>query len=118
MFAFTLDILLAALAGFMLIKGHFGITRQAALIPLAVAVLDGSMVLQFDPTLTPVLSAALVALQLVILTCGSVMAYRDVVCARQKRARRQRRQQVAHSRAVFEQAWEQKSRRVAGRACA
>ena len=115
MFAFVLDILLASLAGFMLLKGHFGVTRQAALIPLAVAVLDGSIVLQFDPTLTPVLSAALIALQVVILACGSLMAYRDVVCARQKRARRMRRRQVAESRNAFEQALAQKGRVAAGR---
>lgn len=116
MFAFALDILLAALAGFMLIKGHFGVTRQAALVPLAVALLDGSSVLQFDPSITPVLSAVMVALQVVILACGTLMAYRDAVCARQKRARRQRRRQVEESRRAFERALEQKSRAaVAGR---
>ncbi len=115
MFAFVLDILLAVLAGYMLIKGHYGVTRQAALVPLAVAVLDGSVVLQFDPTITPVLSAALVALQVVILACGSLMAYRDAVCARQKRARRMRRRQVAESRAAFEQALAQKGRAATGR---
>ena len=121
MFAFALDILLAVLAIYMLVKGHFGVTRQAALVPLAVALLDGSSVLQFDPSITPVLSAVMVALQVVILACGALMAYRDAACARQKRARRQRRRQVAASRAAFEQALEQKNRQVAAgwrRVCA
>lgn len=115
MFAFTLDILLAVLAVFMLVKGHFGVTRQAALVPLAVALLDGSSVLQFDPALTPVLSGALVALRLVILSCGSLMLYRDALRARNKRARNQRRRQVAESRKAFEQALAQKGRAAADR---
>lgn len=115
MFAFVLDILLAALAVSMLVKGHYGITHQAALVPLAVALLDGSTVLHFDPTLTPVLSATMVALQVVILASGSLLLYQDAVRARQKRARRQRRRQMAASRDAFEQALEQKNRGSAGR---
>ena len=115
MFAFTLDILLAALAVAMLVKGHYGVTRQAALVPLAVALLDGSTVLQFDPTLTPLLSAAMVALQVVILSSGSLLLYQDAKQYRQKQARRQRRRQLVASREAFEQALNQKGRTTAGR---
>lgn len=119
MFAFTLDILLAGLAVYMLVKGHYGVTRQAALVPLVVALLDGSTVLHFDPTLTPILSAAMISLQVVILSCGTLMAYKDAVHARQKRARRARRHQVVESRKAFEQALARKGRvAVSPRVCA
>ncbi len=104
MFTYTIDALLVLVSVGMLLRGHYGVTRQAAFIPLVVAVVDAAFAGQLDLLLTPVLSAMLVVLQLVILSASGVLFYQDAVRARNKRARRQRRREVAASRAAFEQA--------------
>ena len=104
MFTYIIDALLVAVALGMLLRGHYGITRQAAFIPLTVAVVDAAFAGQLDPLLTPALSVALVVLQLVILSASTLLFYQDAVRARNKRARRQRYRQLAASRAAFEQA--------------
>ena len=109
MFAFTLNILLAALAVLMMVKGRFGATRQMAMVPLGAAVLDTMTLGAINPAATPALSALLVVLQLVILATASLVLYRDGVRARNKQARRARRRELERSRAAFEQALEQKS---------
>ena len=108
MLTLMLDVLLAVLAVYMLMKGHYGITKQAGFAPLTVAVLDASFASVIDPALTPGLSAALVVLQLVVLAGAGILSYQDAVRARNKRARRIRRQEVARSRAAFERALEQR----------
>lgn len=104
MFTLMMDILLVLLAVVMLVKGHYGLTKQAAFGPIVVAVIDASTALQVNPAATPVLYGLLIALQVVVLSAGSVVLYQDVVRARNKRARRQRRQELARSREAFEQA--------------
>ena len=94
-------------------------TKQMGFAPLTVAVLDAAYAAAIDPALTPVLSAALVVLQIVVLAGAGILTYQDAVRARNKRARRQRRAEVARSRAAFEQALER--RQTAGydrRVCA
>ena len=108
MLTLVLDILLAVMAVYMLMKGHYGITKQAGFAPLAVAVLDASFASVIDPSLTPGLSAALVVLQVVVLAGAGLLAREDAVRARNKRARRIRRQEVARSRAAFDRALEQR----------
>ena len=108
MLTLVLDILLAVMAVYMLMKGHYGITKQAGFAPLAVAVLDASFASVIDPSLTPGLSAALVVLQVVVLAGAGFLAREDAVRARNKRARRIRRQEVARSRAAFDRALEQR----------
>ncbi|MBQ9859612.1 MAG: hypothetical protein IJO76_02920 [Clostridia bacterium] len=106
MFTYILDLLLAATAAVMLWKGHFGLTRQIALAPLTVACVDAAFAHQIQLSLTPVLSAVLVLLQIVVLLgCGAVL-HHDRVQVRNKQARRQRRRQVARARAAFELAAE------------
>ena len=51
----------------------------------------------------------MLALQVLVLAVSGLMLYRDVVRARNKQARRARRQEVARSRAAFERALEQKN---------
>lgn len=119
MLTLILDVLLAVLAVYMLMKGHYGVTRQAGFAPLAVAVLDAAFAGAIDPSLTPRLSAALAVLQVVVLAGAGLLSYQDAVRARNKRARRARRQEVARSRAAFERALEQRQNRgVARRVCA
>lgn len=105
----VLDILLAVLAVYMLLRGHYGITKQMGFAPLTVAVLDAAFAGVIDPARTPWLSAALVALQVVILAAAAVLTYQDAVRARNKRARRVRRQELARSRAAFDRALEQRN---------
>ena len=108
MLTLVLDIMLAVLAVYMLLRGHYGVTKQAGFAPLVVAVLDATFAAAIDPAHTPWLSAALVALQVVVLTAAAVLTHQDAVRARNKRARRARRQEIARSRAAFEQALEQR----------
>ena len=108
MLTLVLDILLAVMAVYMLMKGHYGITKQAGFAPLAVAVLDASFASVIDPSLTPGLSTALVVLQVAVLAGAGLLAREDAVRARNKRARRIRRQEVARSRAAFDRALEQR----------
>ena len=117
MFTYIIDALLVLVAVTMLVRGHYGVTRQAAFVPLVVAVVDAAFAGQLDLLLTPVLSALLIALQLVIMTASGVLFYQDAVRARNKRARRQRRREVAASRAAFEQA-AARNNRVSRPACA
>ena len=108
MLTYILDLLLVALAAGMLLKGHYGITRQLAFGPLLAAVLSASSAHLVDPSLTPGLSALLVALQLFIFALGGVILYRDYTVARNKQARRQRRRELAQSREAFQRATERK----------
>ena len=105
MLTLVLDILLAVLAVSMLLFGRFGATRQAALIPLAMAALDLYLhgVLSFS-----LWTVAVAALQMVVLCVGGLVLYRDRVRARNKQARRARRREITRSRADFEQALEQR----------
>ncbi len=104
MFTYIIDIVLVVLGATMLLKGHYGITRQSAFIPLATAALDAAFVAQLDLSLTPWLSGVVILLQLTVLGVNALLFYKDTVCARNKQARRRRRQEVARSRAAFEQA--------------
>lgn len=106
MFTYTLDLLLAATAALMLWKGQFGITRQVALAPLTVAFIDAAFAHQIQLSLTPVLSAILVALQIVVLVGSAAVLRHDRVQVRNKQARRERRRQIARTRAAFELAAE------------
>ncbi len=104
MLTYILDLLLIAMAVGMLWKGHFGITRQLALAPLAVAALDAAFAGQVELSLTPVLSGTLIALQLVMFVASTLVLYRDRVLARNKQKRRRRRREIARTRAAFEEA--------------
>ncbi|MBQ8684305.1 MAG: hypothetical protein IJ518_07315 [Clostridia bacterium] len=104
MFTYILDLLLAAVAVAMLLKGHYGATRQLALAPLLVAALDATFASQLDLSLTPVLSGLLIALQVVILAGCALVLRRDRVLARNKQARRRRRREIARTQAAFEAA--------------
>lgn len=117
MFTYIIDALLVLVSVSMLLRGHYGITRQAAFVPLATAVVDAAFAGQLDPLLTPVLSALLIALQLVILTTAGLLLHQDAVRVRNKRTRRQRRRELALSRAAFQQA-AARNDRVCRPACA
>lgn len=104
MLTYILDLLLLAVAVGMLVKGHFGVTRQLALAPLVVAVLDAVFAGQIDLSLTPVLSGLLLALQVVILAGSALVLRRDRVLARNRVARRRRRREIARTQAAFEAA--------------
>ena len=110
MFTYIIDALLVLISVGMLLRGHYGVTRQAGFVPLAVAAVDAAFAGLLDPSLTPVLSALLVVLQVVILAAAGLLLYEDAVRARNKRARRQRRHELAASRAAFEQAAARKER--------
>ncbi len=103
-FSMVLDLILAAIAAAMLIKGHYGVTKQLAFGPLAVAVLDASFAGVITYGATPVLSGLLTLLQIVILGGSAVMLYQDRVHARNKQSRRRRRHEVLRTQAAFEQA--------------
>ena len=105
MFALILDMLLAVLAVSMLIFARFGVTRQAALIPMAMAVLDASF---YGLLSQSGLAVACICLQVLVLGVSGLMLYRDGVRARNKQARRARRREIARSRAAFEQALERR----------
>ena len=112
MFTYILDLLLVAVGVAMLFKGRYGATRQLALAPLAIAVLDASFAHQLELGLTPVLSGLLIALQLVLIAGSALVLYRDRVLARNKQARRRRRREIARTQAAFEAA---AARRIAQR---
>ena len=114
MLTLVLDILLAVLAVYMILRGHYGVTKQMGFAPLTVAVLDAAFAGVIDPSRTPWLSVVLVALQVVVLSAAALMTYQDAVRARNKRARRYRQRELARSRAAFESALEQ--RQAAGSA--
>lgn len=110
MFTLFIDLALALVAALMILKGHYGITRQLAAVPLGVALLDAAFAAQIDLMLTPVLSALLVVLQVVILSLSVAVLREDAARIRMKRARRRRREEIARDRAAFEQAAQRRSR--------
>ena len=115
MFTLFIDVALALLAALMILKGHYNITRQMAMVPLVVALVDAAFATQLQLSLTPVVSALLIALQVLILTASGEVLREDLIRARNKRARRRRREELARSRAAFEQAAQRRDamRRVA-----
>ena len=115
MFTLIIDFALALVAALMLIKGHYGITRQLAIVPLVVALVDAAFATKIQLSLTPVVSALLIALQVVILLASGEVLREDMVRARNKRNRRRRREELARTRAAFEQAAQRRNamRRVA-----
>ena len=110
MFTLFIDLALALVAALMIVKGHYGITRQLAAVPLAVALIDAAFATQLDLALTPVLSALVILLQVVILSLSAAVLREDALRARMKRARRHRRQQHQSDRAAFEQAAQRRNR--------
>jgi len=104
MLTYILDLLLLGMALLMLLRGRYGVTRQMAFAPLLVAVLDASFAHQLQFSLTPMLSWMLVVLQVAILVGSGAVLRRDRILARNKQARRQRRREVARTRAAFEAA--------------
>ena len=110
MFTLFIDLALALMAALMLVKGHYGITRQLAAVPLAVALIDAAFATQISLALTPVLSALLVVLQVVILSLSAAVLREDALRARMKRVRRRRREEQARDRAAFEQVAQRRNR--------
>ena len=104
MLTYVIDLALALVAALMIVKGHYGITRQVAAVPLAVALVDAAFATQVQLSLTPVLSAIVIALQVIILTVSGAILREDMVRARNKMNRRRRREELARTRAAFEQA--------------
>ena len=113
MFTYFIDLGLALVAALMLVKGHFGITRQLAAVPLVVALVDAVFAAQIDLALTPVTSALLIVLQVAILTVSGAVLREDMARARNKANRRRRREELARSRAAFEQAAQRRHRMAA-----
>lgn len=101
-----IDVLLAATAITMLLKGCYGVTRQLAFAPLLVAALDASFAGVIAYGATPVLSVLLTLLQLTVLCCSALVLYQDRVHARNKQERRRRRRDILRTQAAFEQARE------------
>ena len=110
MFTYFIDLGLALVAALMLVKGHFGITRQLAAVPLVVALVDAVFAAQIDLALTPVISALVIVLQVAILALSAAVLREDAIRARMKRTRRRRREQMARDRAVFDEAAQRRSR--------
>ena len=108
MFTYVIDFALALVAALMLLRGHYTITRQMAAVPLVVALVDAAFASQLQLSLTPVISALLVVLQVAILMVSVGVLREDMARARAKRARRRREEAVAHARAAMHE--------VAGRA--
>ena len=113
MFTYVIDLALALVAALMIVKGHYGITRQLAAVPLAVALIDAVFASQLDLALTPVLSAAVILLQVVILSLSAAVLREDALRARMKRTRRIRRQQQERDRAAFDAAAQRRGRMAA-----
>ena len=101
MFTYVIDLGLALVAALMLLRGHYNITRQVAAVPLVVALVDAAFASQIQLSLTPVLSALLVVLQIAILMVSVGVLREDMARARQKRARRRREEEVARARAAM-----------------
>ena len=110
MFTLFIDLALALVAALMIVKGHYGITRQLAAVPLVVALVDAAFATQINLALTPVLSALLVVLQVVILSLSAAVLREDALRARMKRVRRRRREEQARDRAAFEQVAQRRNR--------
>ena len=101
MFTYVIDFALALVAALMLLRGHYTITRQMAAVPLVVALVDAAFASQLQLSLTPVISALLVALQVAILMVSVGVLREDMARARAKRARRRREEAIAHARAAM-----------------
>lgn len=99
MFTYVIDLALALVAALMLLKGHYTITRQVAAVPLVVSLVDAAFADQIQLSLTPVISALLVALQIAILMVSVGVLREDMARARQRRARRRREEEIARARA-------------------
>lgn len=117
MFTLLIDLGLALVAALMILRGHYNITRQLAAVPLAVALVDAAFATQVQLSLTPVVSALLIALQVIVLSLSGEVLREDCVRARNKRNRRLRREALARDRAAFEQA-AQRRQQMRGVACA
>ena len=115
--SYIIDALLTAVAVSMLLKGGYGVTRQLALAPLAVAALDASFAGVIAYSATPVLSVLLTLLQLTVLFGSAVVLYQDRVRTRNKQERRRRRRDILRTQAAFEQARERADAKR-GYACA
>ena len=109
MFTYVIDFALALVAALMILKGHYGITRQLAAVPLVVALVDAAFAYQLDLALTPVISTLLVLLQVAILTVSTAVLREDMARARISRERRRRRAELERSRAAFEEAAQRRS---------
>ena len=110
MFTYVIDLALALVAALMLLWGHYNITRQLAVVPLVVALVDASFASQIDLALTPVVSALLVVLQVAILTVSTAVLREDMARARMKRNRRRRREEMARDQEAFRRASESRTR--------
>ena len=104
MFTLLIDLALALVAALMLLKGHYAITRQMATVPLVVALVDATFAAQLQLSLTPVISALLVVLQIAILMVSGGILREDMARARQKRARRQQHEAQSRRQTVLHQA--------------
>ena len=114
-FTIILDLLLVAVAAAMCISGKYGVTKQLAVVPAAIAALDMYLAPQIDPTLTMTISIFAVLLQVVILLGAAAILHEDRVRTRNKQRRRQRRREVAARRAALTCVREQNT---ASRVCA
>ncbi len=108
---YVLDALLIAAAAGMFFGGKFGVTRQLALAPVSVAVLDAAFAHQVLFALTPALSTLLLVLQVAMLGGSVLLLHQDRIQARNKENRRRRRREMARARAAFEQATAARERR-------
>lgn len=104
--SYGIDLFLAVTAVTMLLKGHYGVTRQLAMAPLTVAALDSAFASVITYGATPVLSVMLTLLQLTVLVGSAMMLYQDRVRAHNKFERRRRRRDILRTQAAFAQARE------------
>ena len=99
MFTLFIDLGLALVAALMLLWGHYNITRQMAAVPLVVSLLDAAFATKLQLSLTPVVSALLIALQIAVLMVSVGVLREDAARTRQKQARRRREEIAARTRA-------------------
>ena len=111
----VLDVLLVTMAAAMVLGGKYGVTKQLAMVPTAIAALDMYLAPQIDPALTMTVSVIAVLLQAVILLGAAAVLHEDRVRTRNKMRRRQRRREVAARRAALTCVCQQKA---ASRVCA
>lgn len=103
MLSYIFDASLAMIAVMMLFKGAYGATRQLALAPLLIAVLDASFAGVITYGATPIISVLLTALQLTIFMGSVLVFHHDRVRARNKHERRRRRREILRTQLAFEQ---------------
>ncbi len=108
-FTMVLDVLLVTIAAAMFIRGKYGITKQLAVVPMAIAALDMYLAPQIDPSLTMTVSVIAALLQVVILLGAAAVLHEDRVRTRNKMRRRQRRREVAARRAALTCVCQQKA---------